>query len=678
MSTVVIFGGTVEGRRICEALKRTELMLHVCVATEYGADLLLEDSRTKVHVGRMDKEQIKDFLRQISPQLVVDATHPYAALVTENIAGACTELQVPVIRVVREQDKSSAAYGEDILYVDHVDEAVDYLQESTGKIFITTGSKELEHFTRLSDYQERCIARVLPVPSVIESCSRLGFSGRNLIAMQGPFSEEMNYCMLKQADCRFLVTKDSGKEGGYQEKCKAAMRAGAKVIVIRRPGVEQTVFGADNSSVMEFYEAVNYIKNYFGIEEKRAVYLIGVGPGAEELMTAEARKCLLECDVMIGAGRILEACGRIAQKPVFESYRKEEIVKFLNENKSYRKAALVYSGDIGFYSGAKGIRELLSGYEVIPVCGISSPVYLLNKIGVAWDQVPLVSCHGQERNLISILLEEGKVCALLGKSSSEGGEVSGICKTLLDFGMEGVKLTVGERLSYPEERILTGSPGELADRSFDALSVLYMEYDHVREHRPVPGIADEVFVRGKVPMTKRGVRTLSLSALELSKDSVVYDVGAGTGSVSVEAALLCREGRVFAIERNPEAVELLYENRRKFRAENLEIVEGTAPECLNRLPAPTHVFIGGSGGHLAEIIKAVREKNPHVRFVLNAITLETLAELPGIRKEYPEYREMDIMQASLSACQVLGGYHMMKGENPVYIVSFGKAKPVQE
>ncbi len=673
MSVVVIFGGTVEGRRICEALKMTGLTIHVCVATEYGADLLLEDCDTKVHVGRMDQEQIRNYLDETGPGMVIDATHPYAALVTENIAAACAALHVPVIRVVRRQEENGAGYQEkDMLFVDDVEEAVDYLQGSTGKIFITTGSKELAHFTRLSDYQDRCIARVLPVPSVIEGCSRLGFSGRNIIGMQGPFSEELNYCMLKQTGCRFLVTKDSGKEGGYQEKCKAAFRAGAKVIVIRRPKEEQAAFENSGNRVMELEEAVGFIKNYFGLKEKRRVYLIGTGPGAGELLTAQARNALMECDVIIGAGRILETCAGITQKPVFETYRKEEIAEFLNKNEGYEKAALVYSGDIGFYSGAKGIRELLAGYEIVPVSGISSPVYFLNKIGVPWEQVPLVSCHGQERSLIPVLLEKGKTCALLGRpAGAKEGEISQICKTLLEFGMEKARLTVGERLSYPEERILTGSPRELMGQRIDSLSILYMEYDDRRNHGIVPGIADEAFIRGKVPMTKQGVRVLSLSALKLRRDSVVFDVGAGTGSVSVEAALLCPEGKVFAIEKNPEAVALLDENRRKFGAENLKVVEGTAPECLKQLPAPSHVFIGGSGGRLIEIIKAAREKNVHVRFVINAITLETLAELEKIREAYPEYGEMNIMQVSLSACKVLSGYHMMKGENPVYIASFG-------
>lgn len=673
MSVVVIFGGTVEGRRICEALKMTGLTIHVCVATEYGADLLLEDDDTKVHVGRMDQEQIRSYLAQTDPRMVIDATHPYAALVTENIAAACAALHVPVIRVVRKQDESGVGYQEkDMLFVDDVEEAVEYLQGSTGKIFITTGSKELAHFTRLPDYQNRCIARVLPVSSVIESCSRLGFSGRNIIGMQGPFSEELNYCMLKQTGCRFLVTKDSGKEGGYQEKCKAAFRAGVKVIVIRRPKAEQAAFANSGNRVMELEEAVGFIKNYFGLKEKRTVYLIGTGPGAGELLTAQARSALTECDVIIGAGRILETCAGITQKPVFETYRKEEIAEFLNENEGYGKAALVYSGDIGFYSGAKGIRELLAGYEIVPVSGISSPVYFLNKIGVPWEQVPLVSCHGQERSLIPVLLEKGKVCALLGRSAeTQEGEIIRICRTLLDFGMEKTRLTVGERLSYPEERILTGSPRELIDQSIASLSILYMEYDGRRNQGIAPGIEDEAFIRGKVPMTKQGVRVLSLSALKLKRDSVVFDVGAGTGSVSVEAALLCPEGKVFAIEKNPEAVTLLDENRRKFGAENLKVVEGTAPECLKQLPVPSHVFIGGSGGRLIEIIKAARGKNAHVRFVINAITLETLAELAKIREAYPEYGEMNIMQVSLSACKVLSGYHMMKGENPVYIASFG-------
>lgn len=184
------------------------------------------------------------------------------------------------------------------------------------------------------------------------------------------------------------------------------------------------------------------------------------------------------------------------------------------------------------------------------------------------------------------------------------------------------------------------------------------------------GIPDSEFIRGKVPMTKEEIRILTVVKLQLDEESIVYDIGAGTGSVSVEMAGQCERGTVYAIEKTMEGVNLIRANKKKFGIENLEIIEGVAPACLEQLPAPTHVFIGGSGGNLMDIIQSVKKKNPGVRFVLNAVTLETVAQLQEIRKQFPEYTGMEVVQVGVSRGTALGNHHLMMGENPVYIAAF--------
>ena len=155
-------------------------------------------------------------------------------------------------------------------------------------------------------------------------------------------------------------------------------------------------------------------------------------------------------------------------------------------------------------------------------------------------------------------------------------------------------------------------------------------------------------------MTKQTIRVLSLAKLNLTENAVLYDVGAGSGSVSVEGAGLCPGGMVYAIEKKPEAVELLRKNRCHFQVENMEIVAGEAPEVLKELPAPSHVFIGGSSGRLFEIVEAVREKNREARFVVNAVTLETIAQIQKLPEKFPEYQDMDILQVSASGVKKIG------------------------
>lgn len=696
MSNIIIFAGTTEGRTLAEALQGASLQLHLCVATEYGAALLPKAENITVHTGRLEPEEMERLFLESGAELVLDATHPYAIVVTENVEAVCRKCSLPLIRVCRGAEREqSPAESQEVVFVDSVEEAAEYLRTVEGKILITTGSKELDKYTVIEDYQNRCVARVLPTLSVMEKCSGLGFAGKNLIAMQGPFTEELNYWMLKQTGCKLLVTKASGKEGGYGEKCEAALRAGAKLVVIKRPCEKN---GSD-AKKMTAEEALAYLAERFALKlpscsrgrqeqqpdaaASRTAYLIGMGPGSLELLTGEAKRYLQECDCIIGAERMVEACLQIADKPCFKSYKKEEIAAFLREHEEYRRAALVYSGDIGFYSGAKGMEKALTGFRVVSATGISSAQYFLNKIGAGWQDVELASCHGKRGNLIPLLLKRGRVFSLLG-----GGEdVSDICDSLLELGLENTELTVGERLSYPEERIVTGKPEALRGQRFAALSVLYLERKGVGGQEKgfsapeggtlrawkhsLPGLPDEAFLRDKVPMTKQGIRILSLAKLGLTEDAVVYDIGAGTGSVSVEAALLCPKGEVYAIERKPEAAELIRRNRVRFQAANLIVVEGTAPEALKDLPAPTHAFVGGSGGNLMEIIEAVRSRNPAVRFAVNAVTLETIAQLQRIPLCFPEYGDMELLQANLSVGRAVGRYHMMSAENPVMIASFG-------
>lgn len=690
MTAIIIFGGTTEGRELAEALGGTQLQVHLCVATAYGASLLPAFDNIKIHTGRLEAEDMERLLQSEEPELVVDATHPYAAAVTENIRRICKKISCPLLRILREDTRAAfhdmavshdiwQKTPEDIIFMDSVEDAAVFLADTQGKILITTGSKELEKYTIIENYQNRCIARVLPILSVMEKCAGLGFAGKNLIAMQGPFSEEMNYQMLKQADCRYLVTKDSGKEGGYEEKCEAALRAGVKLVVVKRPkeAAWETAIDShvpDAFQAMSLSEAIDYLSARYGLMTKRTVYLIGAGPGAAELFTGEAIRCLQESDCVIGAQRILQSCGQIVQKPQFCAYKAEDVAAFLRAHSEYRKAALVYSGDIGFYSGAMGMAEALQGFRVVPVSGISTAQYFLDRIGVGWQDTELVSHHGKQTCLIQLLLRKGKVFALLGRE----GEAAEICRSLLELGLYRVRAAVGERLSYPEERIVQGTPQELSEMDFGNLSVIYLELEEWKNDAyPVtPGLLDADFIRNhgedkKVPMTKQGVRILSLARLELTENAIVYDIGAGTGSVSVEAARLCPGGCVYAVEQRHEAVELLKSNRVRFHVENMVIVEGNAPDALEPLPVPTHVFIGGSSGCLMEIIRSVKEKNPAARFVVNAVTLETMAQIGQIPEKFPEYQDMEILQVNLARSRHVGQYHMMNAENPVMIACFG-------
>ena len=650
-SKILIFAGTTEGRELAEFLSEREVEAEISVATEYGETLLSPGPFLKIHQGRMEEGEMEAFFREEEIGTVVDATHPYAVVVSENIREACTHTGTEYIRLLREQSTDTA----DCIFVEDTAGAVEYLKQTEGNVLLTTGSKELKAFTALPDYEKRLYARVLSTPEVATMAASLGFVGKHLICMQGPFSKELNTAMLKQFDAAYLVTKDSGKVGGFEEKLLSAREAGAKVILIGRPKEP----GTEGKS---FLEVKHLLMERYAIPAKRAISLIGIGMGNPANRTLEAERAIREADVLIGAGRMLEETDSYG-KPKFVSYRPTEIRDYVYAHPEYERVAILLSGDVGFYSGAKKLYEAFEGEKIEVYSGISSVVYFLGKLHLAWEDVCLMSVHGRKQNLIGAVKRNRKVFALVGEKDG----IAKICDKLLSYGMDEVKIYVGERLSYPEEQITEGTPESLKGQLFDPLSVVLL-VNETPEKLTTHGLSDDVFLRAKVPMTKQGIRSISLSKLALEEDSICWDVGAGTGSVSVEMARQCPRGEVWAIEKKDEAVELLEENRRKFALDNLTIVPGLAPEALKELPAPTHVFIGGSSGNLICIMEAALEKNPRVRFVINAIALETVAEALEALKSLP-VTDSDIVTAMIGESKEIGRYHMMMGQNPVYVIS---------
>lgn len=676
MSTVVVFAGTAEGRTLSEYLSRRKIQVTACVATEYGESLLTENEYLNVHAGRMDREQMTDFIKKEGAGLVVDATHPYAAVVSQNVSQACQDVKAEYIRLIRD---SGTEDSNDMIPVSSVEEAADYLAGTKGNILVTTGSKELAKYTVIPDYEKRVFARVLSIGEVAMTCEKLGFRGKNLICMQGPFSEELNTAMLRQFDCRYLVTKETGKAGGFDEKIRAASKAGAKVILIGRPTEQK---GYSWEEVLEILkekfpkQEEKILPTYTREEDQktqsetirdsntRTVTLIGIGMGTPSGMTVEAAEAVKNADLLIGAERMLAAAGNM-DRPFYKEYDAQRIADYIRTHPEYTRVAVLLSGDIGFFSGAKRLYEALEKCccEIRSICGISSVVYFCGKLHLAWEDVCLKSVHGRKVNLVGAVRTHEKTFTILSGADS----TAHLCRELQEYGLSHVQVYIGERLGYPEEKITSGSPKELENGSYDGLCVALIEnpgyFGGVRAC-----VEDNEFLRGKAPMTKSELRSLSVAKLQLTKNAVIYDVGAGTGSVSVEMALQAVDGCVYAVERKEEACSLIEKNKRNFGTPNIEVVHGLAPEAMKDLPVPTHAFIGGSAGNLKEIMECLLEKNPQIRMVINTVTLETIGEVMDCVKTLPVTEE-EIMSVSIAKAKELGRYHLMTGQNPVYIVT---------
>lgn len=231
MITPLIFAGTTEGKEIALFFNENRVKFHIFTATDYGIEVLPFMEYAEVHAGRLSYEDMKQLMQSYKNDeiIIIDATHPYADIVTNNLYSCANDLGIDYYRIIR---PSTYDLGKRIFQ--SVDEAVDYLRNTEGNILLLTGSKDLGRYSEIGDLS-RIFARVLPGIDVIKNAVDLGYSLKNIICMQGPFSLEMNIAVINHVQAKYIVTKDTGKAGGFDEKIKAAELTGAELIVIKRP-----------------------------------------------------------------------------------------------------------------------------------------------------------------------------------------------------------------------------------------------------------------------------------------------------------------------------------------------------------------------------------------------------------------------------------------------------------
>lgn len=524
MCKIWIFGGTTEGRLLAEYCSREKIEAWVSVASEYGEELLQEElmesgnagnpdlnhntclakknlktvqasSVIKVLRGRMDRYQMEEFIRNQGIHLVIDATHPHARLVSEEIQEACGRTGVRLERCLRAEGEQNKA--RDWVEVDSIQEAVSFLSSVSGVIFATTGSKELEVLCQIPDYQKRVYARVLPTSNVLKKCEKLGITGSHLIAMQGPFSTEMNTLFLRQTKAEWLLTKDSGRAGGFQEKVEAARENGTRVVVIRRPE-------EDGISLEEAMEVLKKADEGNVGELKTHLILAGIGMGQPSQMTGEVLRAIRESDALIGAGRMLESAERALQNDLliskegkaenrqesaaamekerkyYKAYLPDDVIQIVSKHPEWKQAVILYSGDTGFFSGASRMAERLreAGYPFTVYPGTSCVSYLAARLGTHWEDAAIYSAHGRELSVDRVMKrlcdpeEPAKRAFILMGGKNGAGQ---FCERLTQAGYGNVQVTVGENLSYPEEQIRSGTAEEMKKLEFADLSLILLE-----------------------------------------------------------------------------------------------------------------------------------------------------------------------------------------------------------
>ena len=680
MKKILILAGTTEGRMLSEKLEEAGINHIVSVASEYGETMMGEAELRTVRTGKLDENAMALYLKEAGfseGDFLVDATHPYAKEVTENAKNVSEKIGLTYLRVARE--KVDIPYSDRISIFETVEQCAEALRNIKEPILITTGSNKLETYAEIlsAETLKDTYVRVIPSIESIEKCKNTGFEESHIIALQGPFSTELNVALINQYGIRHLVTKESGKAGGFVEKIEAAESCGISTYVISRPEEEGMTISDAAKMLISDSDCRGVTTEESGNIE---LILAGAGMGDKSFMTEEVIEAVNKADAVFGAKRLLDG---IQNKDCYNLFRAEDVLEVISNHPEYKKNIVLFSGDSGFYSGSKSfIRDMetslkKSDLKVSVLPGISSVSYLASKLGESYEDAGIYSLHGRfsKENMNEILWNiKYREKAFVLFSGMQ--DVKSLAKGMKDRGIEG-HLTLGINLSSEDEELVTISPDE-AENLEKSGSIIGFIRNASHEKKPlIPYFKDEDFIRDNTPITKEVIRHESIRRLDLREGDLVFDIGGGTGSVSIEIGSLHPSVRVVTIEKKSERAEILRQNIANHHTDNVRVIEGDASEVLrNKISdvmegksKPDAVFIGGSSGELEEIIGIISKTGTGIRFVVNAVTIETIQETERVlEKLNPKNRRA--VQIGVSNLTEVGDYHMFRSENPVMIYSF--------
>ncbi len=398
---------------------------------------------------------------------------------------------------------------------------------------------------------------------------------------------------------------------------------------------------------------------------EKTTAIIGVGPGDPGYLYPLAADLIEKADLLLGGERILSDFVLEDKETFCIRDNLCDVITCIAEHHGKKNIAVLATGDTGLYSICTYLQKKLPDIDFQVLPGISSLQYLMAKVKLSWNQLKIVSLHGKELLPLKNIVARHPYTAVFAGSKYGPQQIANLLKDL-DFA--DLRLLVGEHLSYPEERIVRGTAADIAKMEFSDLSLVIVE-NPAPAKRPWPyqtmGLPDEAFLRGNAPMTKSEVRAVLHSKLRLTEDANILEIGAGTGSCTVEMAMTAYMGHLWALEKDPAAVALCRENIDRFALDNITLIEENAPAGIPPEIAFDAVFIGGSRGQMEEIVAAVAGRSK--RIVVTAITVESVGEALAALAAY-DY-ETEIVQLAVARSKKAGTKHLMQGLNPITIIT---------
>jgi precorrin-6Y C5,15-methyltransferase (decarboxylating) len=416
--------------------------------------------------------------------------------------------------------------------------------------------------------------------------------------------------------------------------------------------------------------------------------VIGIGPGRPEWLPPAITELVKNCEILIGGSRALKLFPDFTGRQYSLSGDLASSIEVIrNALLEEKVVGVLVSGDPGFFSFLPRLKKEFQEERIDVYPGISSLQFAFARAGLPWQEATFASVHGRELSVLPQTINRPTAVLTGGENTPQK-----IAQFYLEHGYNPL-ISIGNALAYPEEFWATMDAEHLAQEKMlltNAIVILYPASEQDTKYNSKQntiqdnlqsikkgtgcriGIPDEEFLRGKVPMTKSEIRVQVLAKAQISKSDRVVDIGAGTGSISIEAAGLASEGVVYAIEHNPEAQELIHANQRKFGVSNLRLISGAAPDVFDQLPPVDVCIIGGSNGRLSEILTTV----PLVeggRIVITAVTIETVAQGLKLLTDL-NYQDIDTVSIQAVRWKAVQTLHMAQALNPIFIISARKGE----
>ncbi len=407
------------------------------------------------------------------------------------------------------------------------------------------------------------------------------------------------------------------------------------------------------------------------------IHVIGIGDDGAQGLSPELRSLVEKATVLVGGERHLGFFPDISCRKVPVKGSTTQVLEHLAKEGEGERIVVLASGDPLFYGIAKLVIARFGKDHVVVHPHVSSMQLAFAAVRESWEDAILVSCHAKP---VENLLEAARDARKLGVFTDEENTPSHLASALLGAGLGGFRAYVCENLGGKDERVSSARLSELVGKSYAPLNVLIL----VREEDasvPTPqgyplGIPEEYFEQKRPRrglITKWEIRVISLARLEIVRDTVAWDIGAGSGSVAVECARLAPEGQVFAVEKDADDASIVARNAERFHLPNLKVIHGKAPDALRDLPDPDAVFVGGSGGELAALVtEAIRRLKPGGRFVANMTTLENLQEVLKVLRSLGQ--KPQVSQVNLARSKPILELTGFEAQNPVSVVYLRKVE----